>query len=118
MVFGSSRLYAAIYSDSMKNQGDSSVPQYHFIQDLSGEKSYRASFPFWHEAARVLIDPGLTLGKGAEYIPDGETMPPIERLIERIAVRIAFAFTGFTDMTRVCHFDLAKRRFQPMAMRV
>jgi len=98
MVFGSSSLYAAIYSNSMKNQGDSSVPQYHFIQDVSGEKSYRASFPFWHEAARVLIDPGLTLGKGAEYIPDGETMPPIERLIERIAVRMAFAFTGFTDM--------------------
>lgn len=98
MVFGSSRLYAAIYLNSVKNHGDSSVPQYHFIQDVSGEKSYRASFPFWHEAARVLIDPGLTLGKGAEYIPDGETMPPIERLIERIAVRMAFAFTGFTDM--------------------
>ena len=98
MVFGSSRLYAAIYSNSINNQDNSSVPHYHFIQDVSGEKSCRASFPFWHEAARVLIDPGLTLGKGAEYIPDGETMPPIERLLERIAVRMAFAFTGFTDM--------------------
>lgn len=97
MVFGSARLYAAIYSSSTKKQEDSSGPRYHFIQDVSGEKSYRASFPFWHEAARVLIDPGLTLGKGAEYIPDGETMPPIERLIERIAARMAFAFTGFTD---------------------
>lgn len=98
MVYGSSRLYAAIYPNSTKNQDDSSVPQYHFIQDVSGEKSYRASFPFWHEAARVLIDPGLSLGKGAEYIPDGETMPPIERLLERVAARMAFVFTGFTDM--------------------
>ena len=108
MVFGSSKLYAAIYSNSTKVQGSSAVPQYHFIQDLSGEKSYRASFPFWHEAARVLIDPGLTLGKGAEYIPDGETMPPIERLIERIAARMAFAFTGFTDMIHDRpHFSVA-----------
>ena len=108
MVFGSSKLYAAIYSNLTKVQGSSAVPQYHFIQDLSGEKSYRASFPFWHEAARVLIDPGLTLGKGAEYIPDGETMPPIERLIERIAARMAFAFTGFTDMIHDRpHFSVA-----------
>ena len=108
MVFGSSRLYAAIYSNSINNQGNSSVPQYHFIQDVSGEKSCRASFPFWHEAARVLIDPGLTLGKGTEYIPDGETMPPIERLLERIAVRMAFAFTGFTDMIHTRqHFSVA-----------
>lgn len=97
MVFGSSRLYAAIYPSSTKKQEDPSVPQYHFIQDISGEKSYRASFPFWHEAARVLIDPGLTLGKGTEYIPDGETIPPFERLLVRIAARMAFAFTGFTD---------------------
>lgn len=108
MVFGSSRLYAAIYSNSINNQDNSSVPQYHFIQDVSGEKSCRASFPFWHEAARVLIDPGLTLGKGTEYIPDGETMPPIERLLERIAVRMAFAFTGFTDMIyNRQHFSVA-----------
>ena len=108
MVYGSSRLYAAIYSNLTKDQDDTSVPQYHFIQDVSGEKSYRASFPFWHEAARVLIDPGLTLGKGAEYIPDGETMPPIERLLERVAARLAFAFTGFTDMIHDrSHFTVA-----------
>lgn len=100
MVFGSARLYGAIYPSLYRANDDVPERDYHFIQDLSGEKGYRKSFPFWHEAARVLIDPGLSLGRGAEYIPDGEEMPPIERLLERIAVRLAFAFDGFTVPVR------------------
>lgn len=95
MVFGSVRLYGAIYPGAHKPDGDIPDRKYHFFQDVTGEKRYRKSFPFWHEVARVIIDPGLTLGRGAEYIPDGEDMPPIERLFERVAVRLAFAFDGF-----------------------
>lgn len=91
MVANSEKVYGAVYRlpDAMR---------YVYVHDCSGAKEERRDYPFWHEAARVLIDPGLTLGKGVVSYPDGEERTPIELLLCRVAVMMAFAFEGARRM--------------------
>lgn len=87
MVANSEKVYGAVYRlpDAVR---------YIYVHDCTGRKEERRDYPFWHEAARVLIDPGLTLGKGVVSYPDGEERTPIELLFCRVAVIMAFAFEG------------------------
>lgn len=50
----------------------------------------RRDFAWWHEAARILIDPYLTMGRGAYYFPDGEDMPPFAFFLRRLAAWLAY----------------------------
>lgn len=65
---------------------------YAFICDTSGEKGLRLDYPFWHEAARILVDPELQSGKSVTYIADGVQRLPIESLLGRMAVWLAYHF--------------------------
>lgn len=87
MVMNSDAAYGAVYR--LPN-----TVKYVYVQDRSGKKGERRDYPFWHEAARVLIDPGLTLGRGVVSYPDGIERTPLELLLCRIAVMMAFAFEG------------------------
>lgn len=87
MVASSPSVYGAIYRHL--------DGRYTYIGDSRGRKSERGDYPFWHEIARVLLDPELKLGKGSVFFPDGEERPPFEKLLCRVASWIAF---GFLDL--------------------
>lgn len=91
MVVNSENVYGAIYrlKDSVK---------YIYVHDNAESKQARRDYPFWHEAARALIDPDLSLGRGVVSHPDGEERAPIELLLCRVAAIMAFSFEGAREM--------------------
>lgn len=86
MVESSDKIYGA--SCKLYPEGSGYV----FICDTSGEKGLRLDYPFWHEAARILVDPELQSGKSVTYIADGVQRSPIESLLGRMAVWLAYHF--------------------------
>lgn len=95
MVASTPKLYGAIYKAEQPGDG---ATQYVFVEDLQGDKGNLKSEPFWHEAARVLVDPDLKLGHGCEYRPDGSEFNAFDFVLTRIAGWLAL---GFDDKNRV-----------------
>ena len=95
MVINSATAYGAVYrlKDSFR---------YVYVHDNAEPKQERRDYPFWHEAARVLIDPSLILGRGVVSHPDGEERAPIELLLCRVAAMMAFSFEGAREMLAAC----------------
>lgn len=89
MVAATPKLYGAIYKADQSETGE---PRYVFVEDLQGEKGNLKSEPFWHEAARVLVDPELRLGHGCEYRPDGSDPDAFDFVLNRIAGWMALGF--------------------------
>ena len=92
-VASSPSIYGAIY-----RRLDGS---YSYIGDSRGRKSERGDYPLWHEIARVYVDPELKLGRGSVYFPDGEEMPPFEKLLCRVASWLAFGFLDGKDYEKM-----------------
>lgn len=89
MVASTPRLYGAIYKSE---QSVDDAAQYVFVEDLQGDKRNLKSEPFWHEAARVLVDPDLKLGHGCEYRPDGSELDAFDFVLTRVAGWLALGF--------------------------
>lgn len=86
LVTSSSRMLGAIYRRSSGG--------YVFVEDVRGDKARQRDFAFWHEAVRVLVDPDLAFGRGVKDVPDGLERTPLERLICRLAIWLAFGFVA------------------------
>lgn len=86
LVTSSSRMLGAIYRRSSGG--------YVFVEDVRGDKARQRDFAFWHEAVRVLVDPDFKFGRGVKDVPDGLERTPIERLICRLAIWLAFGFAA------------------------
>lgn len=89
MVASTPKLYGAVYKAAQSEDG---ATQYVFVEDLQGDKGNLKSEPFWHEAARVLVDPDLKLGHGCEYRPDGSEFDAFDFALTRIAGWLALGF--------------------------
>ena len=81
-VQSSKRIYGAVIKDVAGSS-------YRYIENVGDKLFDRGDFPIWHEAVRVLVDPGLSVKTGAYYYPDGEDRPPLEFVICRLASRLA-----------------------------
>lgn len=86
MVASSPKIYGAICKLSPSGSG------YVFVADSRGDKGLRGDYPFWHEVARMFVDPELRTGKSISYVPDGVQRPPGEALIGRMAIWLAYHF--------------------------
>ena len=89
MVTSSDSILSAVY----KSKADGKRV-YVLVADSAKMGRGHGDFPFWHEAARVLVDPKLKGGTGANIHRDGTEAPPLERFLSRIAVWFAFSFEG------------------------
>lgn len=74
----SERFYSAV----VKEQGSD---RYWYIKSGEGKLFDRRDASWWHEAARVLLDPELKLKSGSVYYPDGEECPPLEQFLRRVS---------------------------------
>lgn len=81
-VQSSKRIYGAVIKDLAGSS-------YMYIENEGDKLFDRGDFPIWHEAVRVMVDPGLSVKTGAYYYPDGEDRPPLEFVIARLASRLA-----------------------------
>lgn len=81
-VQSSKRIYGAVIKDVAGSS-------YRYIENEGDKLFDRGDFPIWHEAVRVMVDPGLSVKTGAYYYPDGEDRPPLEFVICRLASRLA-----------------------------
>ena len=91
LVDSSDRIFGASYKLHPEGSG------YAIILDTRPPKNLRVDYPFWHEAARILLDSELNSGNCVCYIADGAERPPLERMLSRMAVWFAFAFTRAQD---------------------
>lgn len=87
-IKSSPRFYSAIVKET-------GVNRYWYVKCEERKLFDRRDASWWHEAARVLLDPELKLKSGAIYYPDGEECPPIEQLFRRVASWFAvYPFVG------------------------
>ncbi len=86
MVDSSDKMFGASYKLQPNGSG------YVIILDTRSPKNLRGDYPFWHEAARLLLDSELNSGNSVSYIADGAERPPLERMLSRMAVWLAFSF--------------------------
>ena len=91
MVGSSPRIYGAIYRLTPLDSG------YVFIGDSGGHKGLRGDYPFWHEAAKVIVDSEVQTKCVACYVADGMVLMPIESLLSRLSIWLAYSFKDGRD---------------------
>ena len=89
MVTSSDSILSAVYASKANGKC-----VHVLVVDSAKRGLGKGDFPFWHEAARVLLDPKLKVGTGAPLNRDGTEASPLERFLSRIAVWFAFSFEG------------------------
>lgn len=86
IIASSGNLYSAVYK---AGEYESACTKYCYIEDAEGKKARMKDFPFWHEVARVVLDPELKFGRGMKKDEERYEFDAFEYLLSRVAAWIA-----------------------------
>lgn len=106
-IQSSYRIYGAVVRNDDGNYIFMSQPSAYFD---------RRDFAWWYETTRVLIDPLLSMGRGAYYFPDGEDVPPFAFFLRRLAAW--FAYMPFKHMWLSERGNITPSKLQNFVSRV